>query len=476
MTARRHDGTEDHRTADHRTAAREATGRGIENHEAPGHGTPGRGTPDRAAHRGEKSVGATVKAILAASSGNLVEWFDFYIYSIFSVYFAQQFFGGDQTSSFLQAAAVLFVGFLMRPIGGYVFGRISDRRGRKHAMLVSILMMCGGSLCMALLPTRESVGLLAPILLLVVRCVQGLSVGGEYGSTATYMSEIATSGRRGFFSSFQYVTLIGGQLLASLLAVVMTHTLGGDQISSGWWRLPFVLGAVAAVVSLWLRSGLQESTSAVERHQQGSGSFLEVVRSHPRAFWVVLGITSTGSLVFYVFTTYMQKYLINTAGFEKGAVADLMTVCLLLCMLMQPVLGLLSDRIGRKASMLVFTIGIVVLVVPLLRLIGSATSLLTAGLLILVAMVVLSFYTSVAGIVKAEMFPAHVRGLGVGFTYAIGNSLFGGSAEYVALGMKKAGIAGLFPWYVVLMGLVGLVAVLFMRDNRQHSTLEEPAA
>lgn len=428
---------------------------------------PTRGIP-------EPSTWKTVKSILAASSGNLVEWFDFYVYSFFSVYFAQQFFANTgQTGAFMSTAGVFFVGFLMRPVGGYIFGRVSDRYGRKASMLSSILLMCAGSLAMAVLPTAASVGILAPILLTVVRCIQGISVGGEYGSTATFMSEVATSGKRGFFSSFQYVTLVGGQLLASLLAVIMTHTLGDEQISAGWWRLPFVIGAVAAVVSLWLRSGLTETTSHVDRTAKGSGSLLEVFR-HKRAFWVVFGITSIGSLVFYVFTTYMQKYLINTAGFPKGQTADAMTICLVLFIVMQPLAGALSDKIGRKNNMLIFVIGMVVLPVPLLALIGSQSSIVVSGIFIVVAMIFISLYTSISGVVKAEMFPAHVRGLGVGFTYAIANSLFGGSAEYVALFMKNQGIAGVFPWYVVVMAVLGLIAVIAMHDNRKHSTLDNP--
>lgn len=425
---------------------------------------------------GQLSTAETVWAIIKASSGNLVEWFDFYIYAFFSVYFAEKFFTGTgQTGAFMQAAGVFFVGFLMRPVGGYIFGRISDRFGRKDAMVVSILMMGFGSLCMAVLPTAATAGALAPVLLLVVRCIQGIAVGGEYGSTATYMSEIAQPGRRGFFSSFQYVTLIGGQLLASLLAVIMTHTLGGHQIADGWWRLPFVIGAAAALVSLWLRSGLTETTSTADRHHEGAGTFREVWH-HQRAFWVVFGITCIGSLTFYTFSTYMQKYLINTTGFSKGDVADVMTVCLLVFMLLQPVIGAISDKIGRKNSMLIFVAGMVVLPVPLLSAIGTQTSLVNAGLLIILAMVFLSFYTSISGIVKAEMFPAYVRGLGVGFTYAIGNSLFGGSAEYVALFMKQHGFGGVFPWYVTAIAVCGLIAVLCMHDNRQHSTIDNPEA
>lgn len=424
--------------------------------------------------QGRLSTAETVKAIVAASSGNLVEWFDFYIYAFFSVYFAEQFFvGTGQTGAFMQAAGVFFIGFLMRPVGGYIFGRMADRVGRKRAMVTSILLMCFGSLCMAVLPTAYTVGALAPILLIIVRCIQGVAVGGEYGSTATYMSEVAQKGRRGFYSSFQYVTLIGGQLLASLLAVIMTHTLGEGQISHGWWRLPFVIGALAALVSLWLRKGLDETTSTSDRKHAGSGTLREVFR-HQRAFWVVFGITCIGSLTFYVFTTYMQKYLINTGGFDKGAVADTMTICLLVFMLIQPLIGMLSDKIGRKNSMLIFVIGMIVLPVPVLGAIGTRTSLLPAGLLIMLAMLFLSFYSSISGIVKAEMFPAHIRGLGVSFTYAIGNSLFGGSAAYVALFMKDHGFPHVFPWYVMTMAVFGLVAILFMRDDRHHSTIDNP--
>ncbi len=416
-----------------------------------------------------------VRTIIAASSGNLVEWFDFYIYAFFSVYFAERFFiGTGQTGAFLKTAGVLFVGFLMRPIGGYIFGRIADRAGRKRSMLIAILMMCAGSLLMAALPTADQVGSLAPVLLLLVRCIQGISVGGEYGATATYMSEVAKPGQRGFYSSFQYVTLIGGQLLASLLAVIMTRFLSDDQIADVWWRLPFLIGAGAAIVSLFLRSQLHETTSSENRTTNNAGTFREVL-AHPRSFWVVLGFTAVGSLTFYTFTTYMQKYLINTGGFPKSDVALTMTICLLIFMVMQPIVGMVSDRIGRKNSMRIFSIGMIVLPVPVFSFMGASHSLVACAVALLVTMVFLSFYTAISGIVKAEMFPTYIRALGVSFTYALGNSFFGGSAEYVALGLKNGGHASVFPWYVVVMAVLGLVAVHFMHDNRQHSTIDNSA-
>ncbi|WP_202410924.1 MFS transporter [Brevibacterium rongguiense] len=422
-----------------------------------------------------RSTWDIVKSIMAASSGNLVEWFDFYIYSFFSVYFAKQFFtGSSEVQQFMDAAAILFVGFLMRPIGGYIFGRLSDRIGRKRSMLISILSMCGGSLLMAILPTANTVGVLAPILLLLVRCIQGISVGGEYGSTATYMSEVSSKGKRGFFSSFQYVTLIGGQLLASVTAVIMTHTLGDEQISNGWWRLPFVIGAAAALVSLWLRSGLEETTTEETRSHKESGSFREVLR-HPRSIMIVLGITSIGSLSFYIFTTYMQKNLV-VAGFTKGSAADTMTVCLLVLIVLQPLMGMLSDQIGRKTTIITFAVSMMVLPFLVLTAIRQQPGLnpLTATCLILFAMVFLSFYTSISGVVKAEVFPAHVRGLGVGFVYAIGNSLFGGSAEYVGLWFTNMKIAWVFPIYVFVIAVFGLITMLYMYDDRKHSTLDFP--
>ncbi|MBP3087983.1 MFS transporter [Corynebacterium sp. sy017] len=414
----------------------------------------------------------TIRTIIAASSGNLVEWFDFYIYAFFSVYFAEKFFTGTgETGALFKSAGILFVGFLMRPIGGYIFGRIADRRGRKTSMLIAIISMCLGSLLMAVLPTAESVGALAPFLLLLVRCFQGISVGGEYGSTATYMSEVATPERRGFYSSFQYVTLIGGQLLASLLAVIMTIFLSEEQISGGWWRLPFVIGALAGLVALWLRSHLHETTSSEERNEKGAGTFREVL-AHPRAFWVVLGFTAIGSLTFYSFSTYIQKHLINTVGYSKSDVAKVMTLCLLVFVIFQPLIGMLSDKIGRKNCMLIYVISMIIIPVPFFSLINNQNSLVISGFLMLIPLFFLSFYTSISGIVKAEMFPTYIRGLGVGFTYAIGNSLFGGSAEYVALGMKDAGIGQLFPWYIVAMAVLGLIAVSFMHDNRTHSTID----
>ncbi|MCE5976370.1 MULTISPECIES: MFS family transporter [Pseudomonas] len=391
-------------------------------------------------------------AIVGASSGNLVEWFDFYVYAFCAIYFAPAFFPSDDpTVQLLNTAGVFAAGFLMRPIGGWIFGRLADRHGRKNSLMISVLMMCFGSLMIACLPTYASIGTWAPALLLLARLIQGLSVGGEYGTTATYMSEVALRGQRGFFASFQYVTLIGGQLLAVLVVVILQQLLTEDELRAWGWRIPFVVGAIAALISLMLRRSLHETSSAEARNDKDAGSIGGLFRNHAAAFITVLGYTAGGSLIFYTFTTYMQKYLVNTAGMTAKNASYVMTGALFLFMVLQPFFGMLSDRIGRRNSMLLFGGLGTLCTVPLLMALKTVTSPFMAFVLISLALCIVSFYTSISGLVKAEMFPPQVRALGVGLAYAVANAAFGGSAEYVALGLKTLGMENTFYWYVTAM-------------------------
>ena len=399
-----------------------------------------------------------VMSIVAASSGNLVEWFDFYVYAFCAIYFAPAFFPkSDPTVQLLNTAGIFAAGFLMRPIGGWFFGRLADRKGRKTAMLVSVLMMCGGSLMIACLPTYATVGFWAPTMLVLARMLQGLSVGGEYGTTATYMSEGALKGQRGFYSSFQYVTLIGGQLLAVLVIVILQQLLNEPQLKSWGWRIPFVIGAMAAVVAMYLRSTLRETSTAETRASKEAGSMSILFKHHKRAFFTVLGFTAGGSLIFYTFTTYMQKYLVNSAGMSIKTASNIMTVCLFLYMVMQPLFGALSDRIGRRNNMLIFGVLGTLATVPILTTLNGVSNPFIAGSLIVLALAIISFYTSISGIVKAEMFPPELRALGVGLAYAVGNALFGGSAEYAALYLKSIGQEPVFYWYVTGMMVIALL-------------------
>jgi MHS family alpha-ketoglutarate permease-like MFS transporter len=424
------------------------------------------------------SIGATdtrrrIWAIVGGSSGNLVEWYDFYVYSFTALYFASEFFpAGDQTTQLLNAAGVFAAGFLMRPIGSWFFGRLADKHGRRMSMMIAVIMMCGGSFMLAVLPTYASVGVAAPALLLLARLLQGLSVGGEYGTSATYMSEVAVHRHRGFFASFQYVTLIGGQLLAVLVLVIMQQYLTNAELKAWGWRVPFAIGALAAVVAFFLRRSLAETTSDAVRHQKDAGTIRGVLR-YPRSFFTVLGFTAGGSLIFYTFTTYMQKYLVNTAGMDAKTASRVMTAVLFCYMLLQPVFGALSDKIGRRNSMLCFGVFTVLATVPILSALAHVSDPYAAFGLVILALAGVSFYTSISGLVKAELFPMHVRALGVGLSYAIANALFGGSAEYVALWFKSIGMESTFFWYVTIMCGIALVAAITMPDTRRQGHMTE---
>jgi len=411
-------------------------------------------------------------AIIGASSGNLVEWYDFYAYAFTSIYFASAFFPtGDPTSQLLGTAGIFAVGFFMRPLGGWLFGWLADTHGRRTSMVISVLMMCAGSLMIAIMPTYATIGAMAPALLLVARLTQGLSVGGEYGTAATYMSEVASKGNRGFYSSFQYVTLIGGQLLALLVLVVLQALLTTDQLKAWGWRIPFVIGAVAAFVAMYLRRSLAETAPEETMHSKEAGSLFGLLH-HKRAVLIVFAFTMGGSLYFYTFTTYMQKYLVNTAHMDASIVSIIMTAVLIVYMCLQPVFGTLSDRIGRRNNMILFTALGALAAAPLLFALGQVSSPVTAFLLVLAALMIASFYTSISGVVKAELFPTEVRALGVGLTYAVANAIFGGTAEYVALWLKSSGQEQWFAWYVSAMVAVGLAASLIMPDTRKYGYLE----
>lgn len=419
---------------------------------------------------------AVGRSVFVACSGHVVEWFDFFAYAFAAIHFAAVFFpSGDATSQLLKTAAIFGVGFLMRPLGAWFFGRLADRRGRRMALVWSISLMGVGSLLIAVLPTPAQVGLWAPALLLVARLLQGLSVGGEYGASATFLSEATQSGRRGYYGSFQYATMIGGQLLAVLVLTLLEHRLAPEDMRQWGWRVPFALGAVGSLVVLWARRELPETASAAVTRQRLSGTLAGLAR-HPRAVLVVFGLTAGTSLLFYTFTTYMQKYLVNTAGLPSLVASRVMTAALFVFMILQPLFGLLADRLGRRRQMVLFSLFFLLGAVPLLQALGRAADGWTAFLLVTIALTGMSLYTAISGVVKAELFPAGVRALGVGFPFALANALFGGSAEYLALWLKATGREAWFFWYVTVVCVGMLLASLALPRDEQSSHLDRDRA
>jgi MHS family alpha-ketoglutarate permease-like MFS transporter len=412
-------------------------------------------------------------AIFGGSAGNLVEWFDWYAYSAFSLYFAHAFFpSANRTTQLLNTAGVFAVGFLVRPVGGWLLGRYADRSGRKAALMVSIALMCGGSLLIAVTPTYASIGAAAPAILLFARVIQGVSLGGEYGTSAAYLSEAAPPGRRGLYASFQYVAVIMGQLLAAIvLLVLQSGLLTPAQLESWGWRIPFGIGGLCAVITLQLRRSLAE-TYRPRPGAAPTSSGLRVLLRHRREALLVAGLTVGGTIAFYTYTTYLPTFLVNTVGLTHLQSTLISGASLLVYMVSQPILGALSDRVGRRPLLLTFGVLGMLGTVPLLTALQSARTAAVAFALIMTALPAVAAYTAVSPVVKAELFPASIRVLGVNLPYAITVSLFGGSASYVALWCKNLGRESLFYWYVSACIACSLIVYTRMRETRRTSLFE----
>ena len=417
-----------------------------------------------------------LKAIVGGSIGNLVEWYDWYAYAAFAIYFSPSFFpNSNHTAQLLNTAGIFAVGFFMRPVGGWLFGSLADKWGRKKAMTLSVLLMSFGSLMIALIPSYKTIGIAAPALLFLARMVQGLSVGGEYGTSATYLSEMATKERRGFYSSFQYVTLIGGQLVALGIQLLLQKVVLTDEQLHQWgWRIPFVIGALLSVVAFYIRSNLHETQAftKTQTETKNKGSIKELLK-HPAAVGAVVGLTLGGTIAFYTYSIYMQKFLVNTVHLTISQSTLVSFLTLFVFALLQPLFGLLSDRVGRKPLLLGFGILGTLCTVPLLTTLSHTTSQLNAFLLIMTGLIIVSGYTSINALVKAELFPAEVRALGVGLPYAVTTAIFGGTAEYVALWFKKSGHEYYFYWYVTACIFISLLVYLKMKDTKNTSYISK---
>ena len=413
--------------------------------------------------------------IFKGSVGNLIEWYDWYVYSAFAVYFSAEFFPkGDPTSQLLNTAAIFAVGFLMRPIGSLLMGRYADRHGRRAALTLSITVMAGGSLIIACTPSYESIGIMAPIILVLARLLQGLSLGGEYGTSATYLSEMASSGRRGFYSSFQYVTLVAGQMVALGVQIVLQQLLSEPDMKAWGWRIPFIIGAMGAVAVLWLRRTMDESEqfSNIKSQKRESAGTIRALMKHPKAVLTVVGLTLGGTVAFYTYTTYLQKFMVNTVGLPKEVVSWINFVALLIFVVLQPIAGLLSDKIGRRPLLMAFGILGTLLTAPIFFFMEKTTEPIVAFLLMMVGLIIVTGYTSINAIVKAELFPTEIRALGVGLPYALTVAIFGGTAEFIALWLKSIGMESLFYFYVAGCIAISFITYWRMAESSKTSQIE----
>lgn len=417
-----------------------------------------------------------IKAVFSGSLANLLVWFDWYIYAAFSIYFSSSFFPhGSQTVQLLQTAGVFALGFLMRPVGGRFLGAFADRFGRRKSMLLAVFLMSFGSLLIAIIPTYQTIGVYAPILLLFARLIQGLSIGGGTGITTAYLTEMAPPHRRGFYASFQYLTLVGGQILAlGLLIVLQKFILTDAQLHDWGWRIPFAIGAILTLGIVYLQDNIQETKAyqaAVVKYTRKRKIWSQLLQ-YPKAMLMVVGLTLGGTLAFYTAIVYMQKYLVNTGGISKEDATVITFLALLVFALTQPLFGAISDRIGRRPLLITFGVLGVCTTVPLMTAIGNSTSNWVIFGLLLIYLLILSLYSSISVVVKAEIFPAEVRVIGAGLPHALTVAIFGGTAEYIALWLKNIGHESWFYWYVTAGIFISLIMFLFMDDTWKKNRME----
>ena len=427
------------------------------------------------------SAAATRRAVLntlRGSSGNLVEWYDVYVYTVFATYFENQFFDKADQNSTIYVYAIFAVTFVTRPIGSWFFGRFADRRGRRAALMVSVSLMAACSMVIALVPSRASIGVAAPIILIICRLVQGFATGGEYGTSATYMSEAATRERRGFFSSFQYVTLVGGHVLAQFTLLIILTALSTAQVSEFGWRIGFAVGGVAAVVVFWLRRSMDESLSkeTLEAIQEGkephAGSIWVLFSRYWKPLLLCFLITLGGTVAFYTYSVNAPAMVKATYKNQPMTATWINLLGLIFLMLIQPIGGMISDRIGRKPLLLWFGFGGLVYTYVLITYLPQTHSPIMSFLLVAVAYVILTGYTSINALVKSELFPAHVRALGVGVGYALANSIFGGTAPLIYQALKARGDVPLFIAYVTVCIAASLLVYLFFLKNKSETYLD----
>ena len=415
-----------------------------------------------------------VKAILVGSVGNLIEWYDVYAYSAFALYFAGSFFPkGDPATEQLAAASVFALGFLVRPLGSMIFGYFADKHGRRVALTLAVLLMCFGSLLIAVTPTYASIGLGAPAILTFARVLQGLSQGGEYGTSATYLSEVSHPNRRGFYSGVWYVTLIGGQLIALLVLLVLQKVfLTPEQLKDWGWRIPFAIGALISIYAFYMRRDMHETELFKQADKiVKKDSMWVLLGQNWKSMVLVIGITIGGTSAFYTYTTYMQKFLKLSVKLTDDQTTAVTAGSLLFAIILQPLYGALSDKIGRKPMLIAFGVLGTVGTYPLLTTLQGTKSPFVAFLLICIAWAIVSGYTALTATVKAEMFPTAVRAMGVGIPYALTAAIFGGSVDSVALWFKSVGNESGFYWYATGCIFISLLFYIFIPDTKTNSKM-----
>jgi MHS family alpha-ketoglutarate permease-like MFS transporter len=417
---------------------------------------------------GQKQHRLPVRTLVSASIGNAVEWFDWTVYATFLVYFSTQFFPKENEAlALIGTTSAYALAFFFRPLGGWLLGRFADLRGRKAGMLLTILLMAGGSLAIAVLPTYEAVGWLAPVLLLLARIAQGMSLGGEVSNASAYLAEIAPPARRGRYSAFFYISTGTSLLAASLLGVLLTNVLDEDQLNSYGWRIAFAAGGLLGLVGLWLRRSLSETDQFEENAAKARATknpLWLTIRDHPRAVLQLCAFTMLSTLSYYTFFSALTPFAINFRDADANDVFIALSIGTALFVACCYPFGALSDRFGRKPQMLVWSAAIAVLIVPLSFLVQDRLASLVV--VFSVGLVLYALLASIAPAIMSELFPTELRATGIGAWYNLTVAVFGGTAPLVITALSEADHPLWFFWYVAVAAVVAFCAILTLPETR----------
>jgi MFS transporter, MHS family, proline/betaine transporter len=421
----------------------------------------------------ELSKATRRRAIIAATIGNGLEWFDFTVYSFFAVIIAKLFFPtGNDMTSFLLTVATFGVGFFMRPVGAIVLGVYADRVGRKAALTLTILMMALGTAIIGLAPTYDSIGLWAPALIVLARLIQGFSAGGEVGGATAFLIEHAPDEERGMYASWQQASQGISFMLGAAMGALVTNGLDQAQIDAWGWRIPFLFGLLIGPVGMYIRSHLEEPPEFEARQAERRASNVkfsplsQVLRDHPREVLAGLGVTILLTVCTYVLVFYMPSYAKQQLGLPLGATFQSTAICGAIILVLCPLMGMLSDRVGRKRMLGVVALAIGVLAYPLFHWLNVSPTTATLLQVQIVLGILLAAFTGPAPAVLAEQFPTEVRSTGLSLAYNFAVTIFGGFAPLIVTWLIESTHNKLAPaYYVIAAAAISFVALVFMHDR-----------
>lgn len=417
---------------------------------------------------GKLSIAERRRQLAAACIGNVLEYYDFVVYAYLATTIGHKFFPSDnETAGLLATFAAFGVGFLARPLGGVVIGRLGDRKGRKAALLITIFGMALGTVGIGLLPTYETVGLLAPVLLVLMRLIQGLAAGGEWGGATAFIVESAPEGRRGLFGGIGQASIAGSNLLSSVVVAIVAGIFTPDEMRDWAWRVPFLLGGILLPVGIYMRRNLQETPAFVEAQQAPQ----KAREPHDLGSPLVLlgkafGFTVVWTVSYYIMLSYMPTFLTKEAGLTQSQALWGNSIALVVLVVATPFFGWWSDRIGRKPLLLACCAAFAILPYPLFSVILSSPSLATIVAIQIVFNLFIAAFSGAGPSALSELFPTHSRTTLMSTGYSVAVAIFGGFAPFIATWLISRTGSSIAPtYYLIFSGIVSGLVIWGFRET-----------